>query len=70
MNNYIINNLPNASNATIFTTISGGSHSLTKASTAYFPKLKQIIAIWEGFSTNVLAHENKKAGGAPNASIK
>lgn len=59
-----------ASRATIFTTISGGSHSVTKASTAYFPKLRQIMAIWEGFSTKVLAQENRKAGGAPKASMK
>lgn len=59
-----------ASKATIFTTDSGGSHSVTNASTAYFPKLRQIIAICEGFRTRVLAHEKRNAGGAPNASIK
>ena len=62
--------LPTASRATIFTTISGGSHSVTKASTAYFPKLRQMIAICDGFKTSVLAQENKNAGGAPKASIK
>lgn len=62
--------LPIANRATILTTISGGSHSVTNASTAYFPKLKQIIAIWDGFSTKVLAQENRNAGGAPKASIK
>lgn len=64
------NYLPIASNAVILTTISGGSHSVTKASTAYLPKLRHIIAICDGFNTNVLAHENRNAGGAPNASMK
>lgn len=62
--------LPIARRATILTTISGGSHSVTKASTAYFPKLRQMMAIWEGLRTSVLAHEKRNAGGAPNASIK
>lgn len=66
----IVTYLPIANKATIFTTISGGSHSLTNASTKYFPKLRQIIAIWDGFNTKVLAQENRNAGGAPNASIK
>lgn len=64
------NLLPIASRATILTTISEGSHSVTNASTAYFPKLRQMIAIWDGFSTRVLAQENRNAGGAPKASIK
>lgn len=62
--------LPIVNNATILTTVSGGSHSATNASTAYLPKLKHMMAICEGFSTRVLAHENRKAGGAPKASMK
>lgn len=34
-----------ASTATIFTTIDGGSHSETNASTAYWANVKQMIAI-------------------------
>lgn len=62
--------LPIASSATILTIITGGSHSDTNASTAYWANDKHIIAICDGFSTNVDTHENKNAGGAPNASIK
>lgn len=62
--------LPIANIATIFTTDSGGSHSDTKASTAYCAKDRQMMAIWEGFSTNVETHENRNAGQAPNASMK
>lgn len=62
--------LPIANNATILTTTTGGSHSFTKASTAYCPNDKHIIAICDGFNTSVDTHENKKAGGAPNASMK
>lgn len=68
--NVWIDNLPIASRATIFTTISGGSHSATNASTKYLPKLRQMMAIWDGFRTRVLAQENRNAGGAPNASMK
>ena len=62
--------LPIATNATILTTDIGGSHSETKASTAYCANERQIIAIWDGFNTNVDTHENKNAGAGPNASIK
>ena len=62
--------LPIARIATIFTTLSGGSHSDTNASTAYCANDRQMIAIWDGFSTSVDTHENRKAGQAPNASIK
>lgn len=48
----------------------GGSHSETNASTAYCANDKQMIAICDGFSTNVDTHENRNAGAAPNASIK
>lgn len=59
-----------ASTATIFVTEGGGSHSWTNASTVYLAKLKQIIAICDGFNTSVETHEKRKAGGAPKASIK
>lgn len=59
-----------ASIATIFTTLNGGSHSATKASTAYWANERQMIAIWDGFRTSVETQENRKAGQAPNASIK
>lgn len=62
--------LPIASSATILTTDVGGSHSVTNASTAYCAKERQIIAICDGFRTNVDTHENKNAGAGPNASIK
>lgn len=39
--------------ATSLTSEWGGSHSDTNGSTAYFAKLKQIMAICDGFSTNV-----------------
>lgn len=29
-----------------------------------------MIAIWDGFNTNVETHENRNAGAAPNASMK
>lgn len=29
-----------------------------------------MMAIWDGFSTNVETQENRNAGGAPNASMK
>ena len=48
----------------------GGSHSDTNASTAYCAKDKHMMAICEGFNTNVDTHEKRNAGGAPNASIK
>lgn len=64
------NSLLMASIATILTTIVGGSHSDTNASTAYWANDRQMIAIWEGFSTSVDTHENRNAGGAPNASMK
>lgn len=56
--------------ATIFTTTTGGSHSDTNASTAYWANDRQMMAICDGFSTSVDTHENRNAGGAPNASIK
>lgn len=59
-----------ANMATILTTATGGSHSDTNASTAYWANERQIIAIWDGFNTNVDTHEKRNAGGAPNASIK
>lgn len=62
--------IPIANSATILTTIAGGSHSLTNASTAYWANDRQIIAICDGFNTSVETHENRKAGGAPNASMK
>lgn len=62
--------IPTANNATILTTINGGSHSETNASTAYCANDKQMIAICDGFNTNVDTHENRNAGAAPNASIK
>jgi hypothetical protein len=45
----------------------GGSHSLTKASTVYLAKAKQIMANWEGFNTKVQTQLNMKAGSEPNA---
>lgn len=39
--------------ATNLTSATGGSHSDTNGSTAYLAKLKQIIAICDGFKTNV-----------------
>uniref|UniRef100_A0A182LSU8 Uncharacterized protein n=1 Tax=Anopheles culicifacies TaxID=139723 RepID=A0A182LSU8_9DIPT len=62
--------LPIARIATIFTTLSGGSHSDTNASTAYCANDRHMIAIWDGLRTSVDTHENRKAGQAPNASIK
>jgi hypothetical protein len=38
------------------------------ASTAYWENDKQMMAICDGFNTNVDTQENKNAGGAPNAS--
>lgn len=61
---------PIANIATIFTTVNGGSHSATKASTAYCANDRQMMAIWDGFRTSVDTHENRKAGQAPNASMK
>lgn len=55
---------------TALTATSGGSHSVTNASTAYLAKLRQMMAICEGFSTSVDAQENRKAGMGPKASIK
>lgn len=46
--------------ATNLTRLVGGSHSDTNGSTAYFAKLKHIIAIWDGFSTNVDTCNQKK----------
>lgn len=63
-------NLLIANIATILTMATGGSHSETNASTAYWANERQIIAICDGFNTNVETHENRNAGGAPNASIK
>lgn len=62
--------VPIANRATIFTIIIGGSHSETKASTAYWANERHIIAIWDGLSTNVDTQEKRNAGGAPNASMK
>uniref|UniRef100_A0A182J8M1 Uncharacterized protein n=1 Tax=Anopheles atroparvus TaxID=41427 RepID=A0A182J8M1_ANOAO len=67
---HALGHLPIARIATIFTTPSGGSHSDTNASTAYCANDRQMIAIWDGLSTSVETHENRKAGHAPNASIK
>lgn len=50
--------------------MTGGSHSVTNASTAYCAKDKHIIAICDGFKTNVETQEKRNAGAAPNASIK
>lgn len=62
--------VPIANSPTIFITITGGSHSVTKASTAYCANDKQMIAICDGFNTKVDTQENRNAGAAPNASIK
>lgn len=62
--------IPIANSPTILTTIIGGSHSTTKASTAYCAKERQMMAICDGFKTSVETHENRNAGAAPNASIK
>lgn len=51
--------LPMARTATILTTLLGGSHSETKASTAYLEKLRQMMASCDGFSTNVETQENR-----------
>ena len=58
--------VPIATNATILTTAIGGSHSCTNASTAYWANDKQMIAICDGFNTNVDTHENKNAGAILN----
>lgn len=63
-------NLPIANNATILTTTAGGSHSDTKASTAYWAKERQIMDICDGLSTSVETQLKRKAGAGPNASIK
>lgn len=67
---YLVVYLPIATNATILTTDIGGSHSETNASTAYCANERQIIAICDGFKTNVDTHENRNAGAGPYASIK
>ena len=59
-----------AMRATSLTTMSGGSHSVTNASTAYLAKLRQIMAIWEGFRTRVETQEKRNAGSEPKASMK
>ncbi|KAL2727291.1 hypothetical protein V1478_007569 [Vespula squamosa] len=59
-----------ARRATSLTTSSGGSQSATKASTTYWAKERQIIAICDGFNTRVETQEKRKAGGAPKASMK
>lgn len=46
-------NLPIEMTATSLTRACGGSHSATNGSTAYLAKLRHIIAICDGFSTNV-----------------
>lgn len=45
--------LPIEMTATSLTRALGGSHSATNGSTAYLAKLRHIIAICDGFSTNV-----------------
>lgn len=62
--------VPIANKPTIFTTIMGGSHSVTNASTAYCANDRQMMAICDGFNTSVDTHEKRNAGAAPNASIK
>lgn len=69
-NHFLILSIPIANSPTNLTTMIGGSHSETNASTVYCAKDKQMMAICDGFKTNVDTHENKKAGAAPNASIK
>jgi hypothetical protein len=63
-------NSPMASSATILTTMLGGLHSDTNASTAYWANDRQMMAICEGFNTNVETHEKMNAGADPNASMK
>lgn len=48
-----------AKTATTLTTLLGGSHSVTKASTAYLEKLRQMMASCDGFSTSVDTQENR-----------
>lgn len=62
--------VPIANSPTILMTITGGSHSVTNASTAYCANDKQMMAICDGFSTSVDTQENRNAGAAPNASMK
>ena len=61
---------PIARSPTILTTMLGGSHSDTNASTAYWANERQMMAICEGFNTRVETQEKMNAGAGPNASMK